>query len=596
MRRIFLWISIIGFLNGAPANARAQENIGEVTLVEGAVDIQRGDQEAFVVRKGEPVYLGDRIRTKSYSKAELRLADSSVVKLAPSSCMIVEEFKLDTRGRRDFCRVSLTRGLMEACVAKTSLPETFIINTPNTKGAVRGSDIFISYFAGKTGVFVQEGVLSVANMQFPYLSQRISSGYCAFVPFNEAPMPPRPALEAEIAQYTRDVTPVLIKKWLPSQGAAQMQGVIVSLSGTVRIFRQSDEDWQLAQLNSVVSEKDILQTASDGKAHIRMSNGNSLFLEPDTEVRAVTLRQDASTGNFESTFEVPKGRIRGIVDKMSKESTFQVRTPTVVCGVRGTFLEVRVEPSVDAATPGQTQAFFEGGAGFVSNPLTGETQEVAAGQNVTADARGVISSPMETLSQERSEMVQDMAASLGAGAFSSGDAMADADVVNTLAEAGASTALTQASDIASDTLSRVDNIDLQSTLTFSETHPSATIDSYTAALGNYIMTAPEIQNAGMNLVLNSGNTWSGQISGTMNSNLSSGWDLAFGAPGSDYVRFFDFPTPVSISTGGTLGTPTTFSGDVVGTDPDVTLQLDSFSGTANTSGGFTATASGTWTE
>src|SRR5688572_15884265 len=73
---VFLFIS--SGLVPAPAVAEPA-SIGQFSFLEGRVDRKSaGRQEYLPVLKGEPVYTGDTLRTKGYSRAEMTFNDQSI--------------------------------------------------------------------------------------------------------------------------------------------------------------------------------------------------------------------------------------------------------------------------------------------------------------------------------------------------------------------------------------------------------------------------------------------------------------------------------------------------------------------------------------
>jgi len=393
--------------------AQGPQPIGNITFIEGVSDIVRNNQEPVITSEKEPVYINDHIRTKSYSKIEITFIDKSVLKLAPDSYVTIEEYRVDDKKRREHSRIKLARGRIEAIVSKTGTPDTFLLETPNTQGAVKGSDVFLSYLGGKTGVFVQEGAISLFNPSLPGIKIKVAKDNCVVIPFNEAPGEIRPTRDAEIAYFKSGVEPAFIKKWIPAKGATEMNGVIVSLAGSVRIYKKGADNWREPKLNDTVSEGDKIQTEENSTIGIRMSNGNTVVLQPYTELSFTTLRYDPASGNYENTLAITKGRLSAVVARVNKQVTFQVQTPTSVCGVRGTFMEVVVNPPAAAqgAPVGEqaqpaTQVFFEGGSGYVTSTLTGQTQEIGSGQNAIVDALGNVAAPEYTAPEQRSAMFQ----------------------------------------------------------------------------------------------------------------------------------------------------------------------------------------------
>jgi len=418
--RALLGITCLIFALHGSVYAQAPASIGTITFIEGISDIVRNNQEPLFVSEHQPVYVNDRIRTKSYSKVEITFADKSVLKLAPGSCVTIQEYRLSDNKIRELAHISLTRGKIETIVAKTGAPETFIVDTPNAKGAVKGSDIFFSFIGGRTAVFVQEGAISVMNPSSPDLKTRLTKGNCVFVPFNETPGEVRSARDTEMNYFKRSVEPEFVKKWIPTKGANLMNAVIVSLSGDVRFNKKGSGDWVEAQSNGVLSEGDKLQTGDNGTAEIRLSNGNAILLQRNAELGFADLRYDQASGNYQNTFEMTRGKLSAVVENINKQCTFQVKTPTSVCGVRGTFLEVAMVPAAAGAAtqPAATQAFFEGGNGYVTSAATGQTQEVGSGQNVNVDAAGTISAPAYTTDEQRTGMFQVWTAARTVGSYS----------------------------------------------------------------------------------------------------------------------------------------------------------------------------------
>jgi len=587
--------------------AQVPEPIGTVTFIEGICDIVRNNQEPVLVSEKEPVYVNDRVRTKSYSKLEITFADKSVLKLAPESCTTIEEYNLNDQKKREHSRIQLTRGKIEAVVSKTGAPDTFLIETPNAKGAVKGSDIFMSYLGGKTGVFVQEGVMSILNPSVPGAMTSVVKGNSCLINFNEAPGEVRSISDTELAYFKRSVEPAFIKKWIPTKGAAQMNGILVSLSGTVRLYKKGAKDWREPKLNETVSEGDKLQTEEEARVEISLSNGNKIALQPYTEMIFDTLRYDSASGSYENTLAITKGRLSAVVERTTKQLTFQVKTPTSVCGVRGTFVEVVVTPPVQAAAPGAeavastqptTQVFFEGGNGYVTGLLTGQTQEIGAGQNATVDNLGKVSEPIVTPPEQRNVMFQTWTSAQTMGSYSTAEGGAGV-ATNTAQQPmpqAAGGPIQAGGDVLAPLTNDVKNfINIISTLTYDELLQNPlvlTIYNQTLNLSSY-PTPSWITIGTFQLNILANQTWSGIINGTWHGDIPDHFSGTF-TSGCD-----------TLTLTGTSGDNHTWSGTVYG-DIKSIESVDyavSISGTlsgTHTEGGdagtYTGTGSGTWTE
>ncbi len=395
-RKICCLITIFVFIHSL-SNADVRE-AGRVSYLEGRADIVRSAKgEATFLKDSDLVYVGDCIRTKSHSKVAIAFRDGSVVRLAPGTRIEVSEYELDGKDKRQDAKIKITRGKIRAIVAKASKADSFTIVTPNAAGTVKGSDIFVYYQAGKTGVLVTEGHMSILNQALPEKKEEVIEGDCALVPFKNPPAQIRPYYDSELSRYKKDTEPTVTAIKMLAKDATKMYGTITVMSGGVRVQTSGESDWHYARLNEVVSEGSKVQTSVDGRVEIRLDNGNILSLQPDSEIVLKILRRDPKTGDYENSFESSTGKIKAVVEKLGKNSTFQVKTPTAMCGVRGTVMYLDVQPTA-------TAAYYEGGYGEVTNTISGQSTMVEAGQNSVADNTGTVSAPAYTTNEQRLNM------------------------------------------------------------------------------------------------------------------------------------------------------------------------------------------------
>ena len=584
--------------------AQALAPIGTVTFIEGVSDITRNNQEPVFVSEREPVYLNDRIRTKSYSKIEITFYDKSVLRLAPNSCATIEEYLLNEQKKREHSRIKLTRGKMEAVVSKTGTPDTFLIETPNARGAVKGSDVFVSYLGSKTGIFVQEGAISVVNPAVPEVKTRVLKGNAVVIPFNQAPGEVRPTRDAEIAYFKRSLEPAFIKKWIPTKGATQMNGTIVSLAGTVRIYKKGAEAWREAKLTDTLSEGDKIQTEERTTVEIRLSNGNTVLVQAYTELSFTTLRYDANSGSYENTLAITTGRISAVVEKVGKQLTFQVTTPTSVAGVRGTLLEVAVIPAA-AGAGGQTantlqpitQVFFEGGSGYVTSLLTGQTQDIGAGQNVVVDSQGSITAPSFTPPEQRNTMFQAWTSAQTMGSYSTVQGATTSEGATLTQVLATPTAFIQDAQVAQQSA----NLDLQnqeiaSSLTFDQlVAPVQSVQNIYQATLDYVGGSGGPLSGTASLSLFDDHTWAAQVSGTYGLWPADSWTIAFSNAAGDALAASG-SSPFASET----WVADAMSGSVAGMNPGTEQMLLSGTASGTTTAGapgggtYSGAASGTW--
>ncbi len=121
--------------------------------------------------------------------------------------------------------------------------------------------------------------------------------------------------------------------------------VVVRTEGNVKVLKKGEDTWQPAEKDMKLSEGDKVKTGwfnaycelafeYDKKTHktniVRVSNGT-----------IITLNKVKST---QTEIGLDKGELFCLVEKLKKGSTFQVRTPTAICGCRGTGFQIKYNP------------------------------------------------------------------------------------------------------------------------------------------------------------------------------------------------------------------------------------------------------------
>jgi len=189
--------------------------VGTFTKIEGRVDILRTrGGEAAVVRVGDPVNMGDAIRTKQNSKAEIQFKDDSVIQLAPETRITIDEYSF--RGEvRERGMIGLFRGKLRAIVSKlraSVVPASmgasnFNIKTPTAIAGVRGTDLIVFYERGHTGVVFLDGTGFVYNPSLPDRIVPISGGQATVVPSGtQPPQAAFPISDSFVAPYLKETT------------------------------------------------------------------------------------------------------------------------------------------------------------------------------------------------------------------------------------------------------------------------------------------------------------------------------------------------------------------------------------------------------
>ncbi|MCX5705377.1 MAG: FecR domain-containing protein [Candidatus Omnitrophica bacterium] len=364
------------------SSAFAQE-VGRVTYVEGRVDmLKAGAKEAVMIKADEPVSVGDFIRTKSDSKAEIVFNDESVVRVAQNSRLQVKDYQL-SGDKRKTATILLERGKARTTIAKMPGGTPFIILTPNAQGTIKGSDIFSFYQAGNSGMLVSEGMLSVFNIARPDEIVSVRPGEAVLIPLQESPKGPRAFLEMEkrMEEVETNIPPALSRR----KSMAVIMGTMIKFSGEVKIISKGKSLAHPARPNERLEAGDRIQTGKNGVAEIVFDNGNAMYLKSNTDITITKLINDPETQEYENLFDAKVGKIKARIERLSGKSKFEVRTPTAVCGARGTIMYLGVSET------GETESFFEGGTGFVTSLGNNQTEFVGAGEKAGVSVDGEVS-------------------------------------------------------------------------------------------------------------------------------------------------------------------------------------------------------------
>jgi hypothetical protein len=171
----FFWLvlAILAFQAGMLTNAQAADIVGRLTQVEGRVDILRGGKlPGIPVTLNDGVQVGDVLRTKSLSKAQVTFNDNSTITISPESRVAIEAYMFDSSQNKRNAVVQLFQGLAQVVVSKIykSAEPDFVVKTKTAIMGVRGTDFGVRVYSTSSDVLNFEGLLQVGNI-LPEVSQ-----------------------------------------------------------------------------------------------------------------------------------------------------------------------------------------------------------------------------------------------------------------------------------------------------------------------------------------------------------------------------------------------------------------------------------------
>jgi hypothetical protein len=141
-------------------------------------------------------------------------------------------------------------------------------------------------------------------------------------------------------------------------GAERKAILIVDVKGKVEIKSFKQTAWVPAKVGSVLYEKDAIRTDKKSFARIKYSEGTISSIEENSEIvvenfseKMVTQRKLFKKVNVpvkKIKMKLIKGNIFSKIKKLKSGSSFNIATPSSVCGVRGTSFDVANQAGKDA--------------------------------------------------------------------------------------------------------------------------------------------------------------------------------------------------------------------------------------------------------
>jgi hypothetical protein len=198
-------------------------------------------------------------------------------------------------------------------------------------------------------------------------------------------------------------------------GVALAEEDAASLSimiGTVEVRPHDTDVWMEATEGMMLFGGDKIRTGADGMVSILFSNGSLVSLKQDTtfEIESLNISQDKKDVDYK--LQLTRGKLKAIVEELSDDSTFEIKTPTAVAAVRGTtyYLYVR-EVTEQELPPGvkerlATEIFVEEGGVLYTNLFSGSYFSISTGQTSSSLPDGTVSVPIDVPPDKLLEWLQ----------------------------------------------------------------------------------------------------------------------------------------------------------------------------------------------
>jgi hypothetical protein len=164
--------------------------------------------------------------------------------------------------------------------------------------------------------------------------------------------------------------------WSGAAQAAAEKAVVMKVSGTVDAMAPG-AGWVKAVIGAQLPEGTKVRTGKDGEVFLRWSGENVIKIKALSIVELTKMQTDGNVSK--SLIGLSQGNVFSKVKKFDdKNSSFEVKTPTAVAGVRGTGFDASFtpgQPTVFAVTEGTIVVEAGGAAIEVTEGMMSEVSE-----------------------------------------------------------------------------------------------------------------------------------------------------------------------------------------------------------------------------
>lgn len=186
--------------------AKAAGVAGKVSFLKGSAQRGAAEKGPFTaLRRNDELREGDLIKTGADARLEIKLADGSLVRLAPNSTLKLGLAKANAEKEGEPAQSKLSTGKMWASVTKAIGGDSrFAVRTSNAVAGVRGTTFRVNAEEdGSTLVKVYEGAVAVSNA--PLVEREKSKGVKGPIDFKGRKQVAPPMQEVTLQEWEKIV-------------------------------------------------------------------------------------------------------------------------------------------------------------------------------------------------------------------------------------------------------------------------------------------------------------------------------------------------------------------------------------------------------
>jgi hypothetical protein len=219
---------------------------------------------------------------------------------------------------------------------------------------------------------------------------------------------------------------LVIAAAVSAQAAEQGIAKVVNVKGAARYTTADNTNWRPLKAGTVLRQGTVIQTASDSHVDVILNNPNATvaqsaalsavdpassgpstvaYTQPKAEQDAIRIYENTVLGLdklsitqtgadkvTDTQLDLKAGRILGTVKKLSAASTYEIKIPNGVAGIRGTIYTISADGILSVLSGSVVLA-------IVAPDGTTTTQEVRAGQQYDAKTGQLTNIPESELQQ-----------------------------------------------------------------------------------------------------------------------------------------------------------------------------------------------------
>ncbi|MDD4879050.1 MAG: FecR family protein [Candidatus Omnitrophica bacterium] len=128
---------------------------------------------------------------------------------------------------------------------------------------------------------------------------------------------------------------------------------VIFVKGDAKVQKAGKAEWLSAKKGMLLADGDTARTGKEAAIEISFDNENK---------NLVRLEEDSTLilrGKMLKQIELPQGRIRSLVKKLDKETSFEIKTPTIIAGARGSGWDVSTAEKRDNVRAFEDEIFVQ---------------------------------------------------------------------------------------------------------------------------------------------------------------------------------------------------------------------------------------------